>query len=346
MVHCQTQFIGFHDAIKLSDENETLQSKRKIILDRLKDKMPSSAYSFEAFNQGSYAMKTGIKPLDGNSYDIDLGLYFDMSKDDVATPVTAKKWVYDALEGHTNDVKMKHPCVTVKYQAGYHVDVTIYAASNEDEKIYLAKGKLTTKEENQSWNESNPKDLIEEIRCHFTEAEDRKQFRRVIRYLKRWKDEQFSESANGRPTGIALTAAAYHWLDVKTEVVDSFSGKTEYRDLDALIYLVKQIIAQFTDEYVMEDGNFVAYPRINIYLPVEPKPDLCERMTLKQMKIWKEKLEKLLLVLEEARECVEPSEAAEILKGQFGTDFPVPVKKDTGKRALTPALIPSSESAL
>lgn len=345
MTHCQKQFEEFHDEIKLSDENDTLQSKRTIILERLKEKMPAEAASYSHFNQGSYAMKTGIKPIDGNSYDIDLGLFFDMDKDDIDAPVTAKKWVFDALEGHTNDVKMKNPCVTVTYQAGYHVDVTVYAASNADEKVYLAKGKLNSKIENQSWSESNPKELIKEIRNRFTKAEDRQQFRRVIRYLKRWKDEQFSQSANGKPTGIALTAAAYHFMDVKEEVIDVFSGRSEYRDLDALIHLVNRLISEFTDEYVWEGDELVSYPRIKILLPVAPNPDLCERMTLKQMKIFKENLQTLLNIMEEARELTEPSEAAELLKGQFGSDFPVPPKNDTGKRAIAPAIIPTSESA-
>ncbi|MGF7035322.1 hypothetical protein J2T17_006330 [Paenibacillus mucilaginosus] len=343
MPHCQKQFEEFHDVIKLSDENTTLQEKRDIIINRLKEKMPKSAKPYTTFNQGSYAMNTGVKPLDDH-YDIDLGLFFEMSKDDVSSPVEAKKWVYDALLGHTNDVRMKRPCVTVTYQAGYHVDVTIYASENPDGKVYLAKGKLTSSLENQSWDESNPKDLIKTIREHFTDADDRKQFRRIIRFLKRWKDVQFNGTVNGKPTGIALTAIAFHHMQIKKETVDFFSGKKEYRDLDALIHLISTFLSKFTTRYEVEEGKLVEYPYVTVELPVSPCPNLLEKMTLKQLKVFKEKLEELLDCLNEAKEEADRSDAATILKKQFGDDFPVP-PKDPGKKASAPAVIPSSESA-
>ncbi|MCK8488257.1 nucleotidyltransferase [Paenibacillus sp. MBLB2552] len=345
MSHCQKQFEEFHDNIKLSDEDSILKEKRDIIIERLESKMPKDAKSYSHFNQGSYAMKTGIKPLVEGKYDIDLGLFFDMSKDDVGSPVEAKKWVYDALVGHTNDVTMKTPCVTVTYAAGYHVDVTVYAANNSDDKVYLAKGKLSTPIENQKWDESNPKDLIKEIRNRFPNSDDRKQFRRIIRYLKRWKDVQFSDTANGKPTGIALTSIVYHNIQIKTEVVDLFSGKKEYRDLDAIIHVISSFISQFTTKYELENGEWVPYPFVTVSLPVSPYPNLLEKMTLKQLKVFKDKLEKLLEALEAAKAEVDPSEAAKILKKQFGDSFPVPSKDDTGKKASAPAVIPSSESA-
>lgn len=341
--HNQSQFESFHEAIKLSDEDSILKEKRDIIIKRLSEKMPESAKSYTTFNQGSYAMKTGIKPVDGD-YDIDLGLFFEMSKDDVGTPVEAKKWVYDALVDHTNDVLMKKPCVTVTYAAGYHVDVTIYAAENNDGKVYLAKGKLTSAVENQSWDESNPKDLIKEIRQKYSDKEDRRQFRRLVRYLKRWKDVQFNGSTYGRPTGIALTSVVYHHMHVKTEIVDFFSGAKKYRDSEALIHLISTFLSTFTTRWEFEDDKYIEYPYVEVKLPVAPYPNLLERMTLNQIKVFKEKLEKLLACLIEARDEVDSSDGATILRKQFGDDFPVP-SKDPGKRAVIPAVIPSTESA-
>jgi hypothetical protein len=344
MANCQKEFKDFHEAIKLSDENQILQEKRDIIIARLKEKMPESSKSYTTFNQGSYAMKTGIKPLDDN-YDIDLGLFFEMSKDDVNSPVEAKNWVYDALVGHTNSVIMKKPCVTVTYQAGYHVDVTIYASQNVDGKVYLAKAKKNSAIEDQSWDESNPKDLIKEIREHFTDSDDRKQFRRIIRYLKRWKDVQFNGTVIGKPTGISLTAIAYHYMQIKTEIIDQFSGKKEYRDLEALIHLVSNFLSKFTTKYELEGEELVQYPYVTVSLPVSPYPNLIEKMTLKQIKIFKEKLEGLLICLNQAKEEIDPTDAANLLKKQFGDDFPVPTKNDSGRKASVPAVIPSSESA-
>lgn len=343
MPHNQNQFESFHESIKLSDGSEILREKRDIIVKRLTDKMPEAAKSYTRFNQGSYAMKTGIKPLDGN-YDIDLGLFFEMAKDDVKTPVEAKKWVYDALVGHTASVIMKQPCVTVTYTAGYHIDVTIYASKNDDGKVYLAKGKLASSSENYSWDESNPKELISKIREKYTDHQDRKQFRRLVRYLKRWKDFQFKDSAYGKPTGIALTSMIYHYMAVKTEIIDAFSGEKKYRDGDALIHLLEVFLLTFTTKWEEKDGKLVEYPYAEIKLPVAPYPNLLQKMSLNQIKVFKEKLEKLRDCLLDAKAEVDISDGATILRKQFGDDFPVP-SKDPGKRANAPAVIPSTESA-
>ncbi|MCM3393719.1 nucleotidyltransferase domain-containing protein [Cytobacillus oceanisediminis] len=342
MADCRPQFNEFHDAIKLKEENKVLKDKREIIIKRIKEKLPEQTdYCFEIFNQGSYAMRTGIKPLDSD-YDIDVGLYFDMSKDDV-DPIEAKKWIYNALLGHTSDVKIKNPCITVTYAAGYHVDLTVYAAANSDNKVYLAKGKPTSKAEDKFWEESNPKDLIKVIKEHLSDADDRKQFRRIVRYLKRWKDVNFT-SVNGKPSGIALTSCAYHWLNIQKEI-DAFTGIPKYKDLDALIHIVSTMISNFYDEYVEIDGEYKFMPRLKVELPVEPRPELFEKMTYKQMVVFKEKLENFLTALNDSKDETDPTDAAKILRKQLGDDFPVPEKSATGKMSVAAAVIPSSESA-
>ncbi|WP_214834376.1 nucleotidyltransferase [Exiguobacterium sp. s152] len=342
MALCQKEFLDFHEKIKLKLENQVLSEKRDIIIKRIRENLSKDeSKPFTIFNQGSYAMKTGIVPLDGN-YDIDVGLYFDMSRDD-ALSVEAKRWVYNAVKNHTDNVVYKNPCVTVTYSAGYHVDITIYSATNANGKVYLAKGKPNSNAEDKFWDESNPKDLIEVVKYHLSDEEDRKQFRRVVRYLKRWKDIHFAD-VNGKPTGIALTSCAYHWLNIQKET-DSFTGKKTYKDLDALIILVQQMISRFIDDMVEIDGEYKWMPRLKVTLPVEPKPDLFEKMTSSQMQTFKEKLERLLKGLEEAKIKVDPVDAAKILQKYFGTDFPIPTRPTTGKKSVAKAVIPSSESA-
>lgn len=79
-------------------------------------------------------------------------------------------------------------------------------------------------------------------------------------------------------------------------------------------------------------------------LPVEPWPDLCERMTDLQMENFYQKLLSLQEALRSARQAVDPVEACTTLRRQFGDDFPVPEKDLTGKRH-GPAIISSSASA-
>ena len=162
----QSAFRDFHDNIKLSniDENATLREKRDILLKKLKDHISSDAAPYSSFNQGSYAMHTGISP-DNGDFDIDVGLKFEVEKDDYPDPTVLKKWVRDALKGHTRSVEIRKPCVTVKYHREdediYHVDFAIYAAKNADGKIYLARGKEFSDSENKFWEESDPQKFID-----------------------------------------------------------------------------------------------------------------------------------------------------------------------------------------
>src|SRR6266849_3600286 len=108
MAKIQKQFEQFHEAIKLRhyDENAELREKRDRVLKRLKEGMEKrfaekgeEPPKFTTFNQGSYAMGTGTKPLD-RDYDIDVGVCFEIAKADY-DPVEVKEWVYDALKDHT-----------------------------------------------------------------------------------------------------------------------------------------------------------------------------------------------------------------------------------------------------
>ena len=346
MADVQKYFEDFHEIIKLSDteENQELREKRDIILNKLKEKKAADVPTYTQFNQGSYAMGTGVKPINGE-YDIDVGIRFDISKDDFPDPVTVKKWAYDALNGHTKDVKMKSPCVTVTYQkdgeAEFHVDLAIYAAKNSDGKLYLAKGKLNSNDENKYWEVSDPLGVIDKIKNYSTDIEDRKQFRRIIRYLKRWKDIKFPTGGYAAPCGIGLTVAAYKYLSPNKYYVFS-SDKYKYDDLQALVDFVSSLINHFVTEYDHEEVKYVERLHINLF--TEPYNDLFGKMTNKQMGSFKSKLEDLKTALISVKTETDPHEACKTLQSFFGDEFPVPPKDDTGQRKAN-AILSSSTSA-
>ena len=353
MVDVQSHMIKFHEAIKLKrfDENETLREKRDCILKRFDLGLITIFISkglkppkYETFDQGSYVMGTGTKPVDGD-YDIDVGICLKISKDDYSDPVEVKEWVYDALNRHTKRVEIRRPCVTVFYQQEgesiYHVDLAIYSAAdcNPDGKTYLAKGKLNSATEHRFWQESDPQALKELIKNRFQDSDDDKQLRRTIRYLKRWKDVKFSSDGNAAPIGIGITVAAYYWFTpVKT--VNSFDNTKNYDDLKALRNFIDAMLANF--QHVYSNGDIVE--RLEVKLPISPDCDLFENMTNKQMEEFKEKLETLFNAVEQAQQKVDPVEACEILHKQFGDDFPVPSKEDTAQKR-SPAIISTSASA-
>ncbi|MED4697207.1 nucleotidyltransferase [Peribacillus frigoritolerans] len=336
MANVQSYFTSFHDSIRLDyDDNKELREKRDELLEKLKENMPDGSGCFSVFHQGSYAMHTGIKSLDGGDYDIDVGLLFDVSKDDYPNPVTVKNWVYDALIKEYDNVEMKKPCVTVKFESdgederNYHVDFAIY--SDGDNNTYHAKGKLHSTVEQRCWDEAEPKTLVSTIKNHLSDSEDRKQFRRVIRYMKRWKDVKFKGQVN-RPSGIGLTVAGLTHFQTQYTPADQFMNTPKtYKDLDALESFVQNMLNAIQSVWNSETLEWE--DRLHIYLPTPTYNDIYEKMSAKQMIDFKGKLQCLLDALKDASTETDPVEACKLLRGEFGDDFPVPEESDTAVKS-------------
>jgi len=343
--HLQSEFFKFHENIKLHDkeDNQELREERDKLTEELREYLwnkaeseESSTITFSIENQGSYSMGTGIKPLINDDYDIDVMVLFNISNED-HKPVEVKDWVFNALQKKNRVVTYKYPCVTVQYykddEKTFHVDLALYANSNEDEKRYISKGKPTSSSNKKIWEISEPKLLKEKINTKFDDSDERQQMKRIIRYLKRWKDFRFKDSANGKPTGIALTALAYNLFEPEI-IKDSFSSNVEVKDIIALKNLVNSILGEFS----------LFFSNISVELPVEPYNDLFVKMTSDQQKVFKEHLETLKTVLENAIDEPDPHEASKIIIKEFGDDFPeVDKDKSAQKRAL--AFPGKSESA-
>jgi hypothetical protein len=325
----QKNFEDFHFKIKLDEEDEkaTLREKRDTLLAALEKNLADDVPGFESFHQGSYSMHTGVVPLDGN-FDIDVGLVFDCKKDKYPDPVALKKKIRDALNTHGRSVNIRRPCVTVNYMRGddiaYHVDLAVYT-KRDDGFLDIAKGKENSEANKRVWEQSDPKKLTNLICTAFTETGDLAQYRRCIRYLKRWRQIQFS---SGAPLSIALTVAALSWFNPYYEM----SGKTG--DLQAMLNWVNAILAQF--QWATVDGS--TYQRLAVTLPVAPYSDLMGWMSEGQMSTVKAKFVVLRDALEKALNEDLPEDACKVLNKQFGDDFTVPDKAATGRAVVSPVI--------
>lgn len=343
----QTNFIKFHENIKLNDleDNKPLREKRDMLLDeiraylkKLSEETLTPLITFDSFNQGSYSMGTGNKALhEDEDHDIDVGLAFNLAKESIA-PVELKKHVFNALSAKNRSVTIKKSCVRVQYiESGlpkFHIDFAVYSdgKSNINNKTYIAKGKPESPQNEKLWQESEPKKLKDLVNNRFDEDDQKMQFKRTIRYMKRWKDFKFSNTKDGRPTGIALTSLAYKGFTPYTK--ESFTGNLQVDDLKAVTEFVKFILGEFD----------LFTDKISTKLPVPPHNNLFEKMTDVQMKNFKKKLEDLKSALLDADAEPDTHEACKILKGQFGDDFPVPPKEETGQ-SRRKAVAGTSESA-
>jgi cyclic GMP-AMP synthase DncV-like protein len=301
----QRMFIAFHDGIKHEQfgERALLRERKELLLTDLRRMLPPEL-KVTAFDQGSYAMQTGVMPLDGD-FDIDVGLIFECDKRSLGGPVEAKRLVCDALARGSRRVSIRRSCVTVQYMKDgrddHHVDIAVYAHGQND-LLYLAKGKEHSQPDNCFWEPSDPETLTTLVRDKFSGAA-LSQFRRCVRYLKRWKHLHFRNRA---PYSIALTMGAYQWFS------PSVGGLLieEPNDLQAMLDLARRMLQEFR-------GG-----RMQVLLPVSPGKDLLADMTGKQMRDFQEKLGVLASSLASAQAAEDIYRSNAVLREQFGSQFP------------------------
>jgi len=338
----QTEFLAFHDRIKLDyTVRSELADKRDILVRILRDsgKLPG----FEILNQGSYSMYIGTEPLDGKEYDIDVGLRFNVNSSDYE-PMELKNIIHDILDNHTDyGADIKKPCVTVTYkkdgEAAYHVDLVVYAyedKSDNDSQIYSARGKESKPEEIR-WVKSDPKGLVDYIN-NAVESEKRDQFRRVIRYCKRWKNLKFDSNGHAEPTsiGITLIAAVYF---------KAYTDGNGYDDLNSVLSLANSVKDLFQFVGISDKGRLlyrIKYPMPNT-LAFENDTDAFEKMSDSQMTDFKDKIEKLIRDLENVKSEADEVKQCEKLQKIFGDDFHVPEAENVSKQQRN--YIPSSSAS-
>src|SRR5262249_48869036 len=141
------------------------------------------------------------------------------------------------------------------------------------------------------WQQDDRLGFIKLIEGHLS-GEDAGQFRRVIRYLKRWKDVHFSNEGRAAPTGLSLTVAAHKWFRPRRT-------STEYDDLDATLGVVRAMHQSFVQTWDPSLGCYM--PRISLQFPCAPWDNVFERMTNQQMQEFYQRLEALSGWLQEAQ---------------------------------------------
>ncbi|KRE48383.1 CBASS cGAMP synthase [Paenibacillus sp. Soil724D2] len=251
MANCNDLFTTFHEKIYLSsDKKESLRTSRNAIRTKIrkyfKDELGVSEPKF--YGQGSYMMNTTIVPLDGE-YDVDDGVYLEHLKEtdeeDWATPSEVHNWIIKATEGHTDtDPLDKTTCVRIIYKAEYHVDLPIYVKKKDEHPKLAHKSK--------GWIDSDPKELTKwfnnEVKAKGS------QLKRLVRYLKAWKD--FNEGETKLPSGMFLSIlAANHFVSDHPDDDDaalSATAKAIHEELTASFSLLRPV---FPNEELMADWS-------------------------------------------------------------------------------------------
>lgn len=302
----QSYFSKFHKTIKV--ETEELREKRDILVEKIRASLKEAGHPLpEVLNQGSYIYGVGVKPLGDEEYDIDVGLDFDILSTEFQSK-TVRGWVYDAIEGHTKNVEDRGPCIRVRYAAGYHVDLVIYARhkDNKGQDAYQLGFK------NGDWKDSSPKDLktfIQVAREPFKESKDSSgsdQLQRITRMLKRWNDEAIKGESDDKPSGLATLLLVIELLKVPKSTGEGTS------DIDAML--------------AVADGVSLMGTRIIIKKPTPGYEDLYAKISDDGMKKLKSRFADLAKDLRKAKGASD-EEGAKLLAAHFGSDFPTTMKR-------------------
>ena len=214
MANCHNIFTAFNKTIRLNDSTrKSLKRTRKSLRkDRIKkyfreNKPNEIAPKFAG--QGSMRTDTIINPIpreiteDGKTkklyfYDIDDGVYFIGKEEDRKSIQTYNAWIKDAVKDHTNTPPIdKNTCIRVLFADGHNIDLPIYFMSGDvPELAHKTKG----------WIISDPKAFIE---WFDKKVNGKPQLRRLVRYLKAWKDyREFKRKEKKMPSGFILTILA------------------------------------------------------------------------------------------------------------------------------------------
>jgi hypothetical protein len=330
----QKQFAKFHDAIKLTREDGRYKEAREkddSIKSDIKAAFKDAGYPVvEDFIQGSMAdgVNTGIVSIHGDR-DIDRAIVIDLEKapDD---PIAPKKLLRDTLKnrGFSNP-KIKKPCVTADYVGNdLHFDYPIYRRDGS-ENLELAVGKEFSSDVAKKWDSNDTKALLDHLKDkngNLTPLE-KDQRRRITRYLKRWRDVRYSNAAERSKVysiGLTLMANGSFSKQVSEDGVAN--------DLLALRETLNTIL-NFRNYFILTDYEKQNYD-IKVNLPVRPWRDVFDSHGTSVGTPLRKKLANLLKKCDEAIAEEDVVKQAEILRKQFGDDFPIPEKSESAKKNI------------
>jgi len=343
----QTHFMKFNEKIYLTNQSngyKKASEKDKSILAEIEIAFKEAGYPvIEIFYQGSFAVHTAIISLQGD-FDIDRALVID-STTAPKNPIEPKKIVFDVLSKRNfKNPKIKKPCVTADYTStNLHIDYTIYQYDGSSYKLAVGKEHAADTE----WSPSDTKGLIDWINNKENYGENKinknKQFKRLVRYMKRWRDENFTdETICKKVFSIALTVM------LKEQFKPTYSATGVEDDLRALKSTIDNIIA---GEYIRfaSDGE-----RLCVKLPTAPCRDIFQHKDGAEKKDgsdltvgeqFKNKLNLLQSKLQEAIDEADEIKQCTILNGVFGRDFKIPKKSNNASKVAAGASVFSSAGA-
>ena len=205
-------FKNFNSTIVLaSSKISKLQSNRKALREKIRNHFSEKKWGMPKFySQGSFPLGTNLNPIkktasDGSvkeEYDLDDGVYFICLESDRKEPSTYHDRIKKAVDGHAESVIDKTTCVRVVYADGHHIDLPSYWLEKDGNVPQLA-------HKSKDFINSDPKAFKDWVDDKISATNHSGQLRRIIRYLKAWKDYRENQNSSLKLlSGFILTILA------------------------------------------------------------------------------------------------------------------------------------------
>lgn len=115
------------EKLQLSDSLYELAEKRyHTIADIIENAPVMKGVSLNMYAHGSFRLKTTVKPLKGEEYDLDFVVEIAIDNEDDMTPTELYNHIYDILSNdgiHDKMVEKKNRCIRVNYANDFHMDI-------------------------------------------------------------------------------------------------------------------------------------------------------------------------------------------------------------------------------
>lgn len=319
------EFADYYTEIRIDKETNALREKRETLQKDIESKFPDilkdhgisiTKSDIRMIDQGSYKYNTTISD---DVVDRDVAVIIPVDINENADPRKIKGYLRDAINIAVCTVVIKEPCVRAAYYENgvewLHIDLPLYAKDGSS--LFLAKGKEFSSD--YSWENADP-DGLNDYLCGQINGND--QLRRIICYIKKWRNEQYSGSTNDHevPPSIGLTLLA----------CDCFSAQHTNEGDDDLLSLqktMKGILDKFT---YMVDNNGNLIKTLTKCLPVTPYTDVFKKMkdsSSSYMTTFYNRLSKAVDNLTNAVNVESAHDAGEYVQKVLGDGFTVPAKE-------------------
>jgi len=265
--------------------------------------------------QGSYKFRTQLRPIKGEEFDIDLGIYFEVSQkpnEDQYNPKNLKHLVQKHLTEYSslstnNSVKVLDPpkerCNRISFEGEFHIDTPCYYKIKDTNFTELAT-------ESSGWENSDPKGLFDWFQNCFDES-GRALARRLIQYIKCWSNITFvNDKKDGSPSSILITVlVAESLMEMPSSILDLY-------DDEALTKVVNHILKKLISSN-------------KVYNPVDNRECISNR--IEDFDILLSELEKFSSVANEAVDIDSTIIAALKWQESFQHLFPIPTEEESIK---------------